>query len=254
MEADAKKLHHYIIKDDPYYDDSDAPPVPIQPGMYQNVGSQTWSTNGKNINDSGLISQKMQLKEKQHVSGVSVFSNPMRSLPNPSDFPNLNAATTSTPVDSMLTQASTSPLLPTFPPLIFTFPTLATAAPIISHVSPPAGLRLGMSPSMNLMTKEMQMLISHFDNKLLLPNIMPLPLPLIMLPEQFKPINPAGPVRNKRSTDYYDNIEEENDDTKSTGTSMHHTTNYNNQQMSKLHKQTIGRKGLLDCMKLLKDS
>ncbi|KAL3989773.1 hypothetical protein ACH3XW_28975 [Acanthocheilonema viteae] len=258
LEKDVKNLHHYIIKDDPYYDDSDAPPIPIQPGMRQAIGSQTWSTNRKNISDdSDLITQTMQLKEKPNLSGVSTFSDPFKNLLNPSDFPNSNSAATSTTVDSTLTKPSspsiTAPLL-TFPPLLFTFPTFATVAPIISHTSSPESLKLEALSPVNLLTKEMQMLMSHFDNKLLLPNIISLPSSLITLPDQFKSTNPAGSVRNRRSFDYYDNIEEYNDDTKTTSTSIDHAISDNNQQMIKLQKQMKGRKGILDCMKLFKDS
>ncbi|EFO27282.1 hypothetical protein LOAG_01200 [Loa loa] len=250
---DSKKLHRYIIKDDPYYDDSDAPPVPVQPGVYQNVGSQTWSTSGKSISDSKSMSQKMQLKEKTNLSGVSALSHPVKSLLNPLDFPNLNiATTTSIPMGSMLTSSpSTSMTLFTFPPLIFTLPTLATVAPVISHTTPPAGLRLDMSQPVNLMAKQMQMLLSHFDNKLLLPNIMSLPLPILMHPEQFKPMSSTQSVRKKRSNDYYDNIEEDNDETRNTGPSIYSD---NNQQVIKLQKKKIGGKSLFDCVKYLKDS
>uniref|UniRef100_A0A0R3RVS2 Uncharacterized protein n=1 Tax=Elaeophora elaphi TaxID=1147741 RepID=A0A0R3RVS2_9BILA len=213
LDEDAKKMHHYVIKDDPYHDDSDAPPVPIQPGVHQDIGSRTWSTKGRNSNES----------------------------------------VTPIPVGSMLKQVSpppTPPALLTFPPLIFTFPTSATVAPMISHPSSPAGFKLDLSSSVNLLTKEMQMLVSRFNDKSLLPNIMSLPLPLIMLPEQLKAVNPVGSVRNRRSNDYYDNIEEEDYEMRSASIPI----SDNNQQLIKLRKQTRDQKGLVDCMKILKDN
>ncbi|CAG9532880.1 unnamed protein product [Cercopithifilaria johnstoni] len=255
MEEDVKKSHHHLIKDDPYYDDSDAPPIPIQLGVHQTMGSQTWSTNGRKINDAELISQKMQFKEK---SGTSIFSHPSRNLLSPSNPSNSNTAATSISLDSMLTQTS-SPSTPatllTFPPLIFTFPTFATVAPMIFHTSPLETLKPMVMQPANLFTKEMQMLMSYFNNKLLLPSMLPpLPLPPTMLSEQFKPINPVESVRNRRSSDYYDNIEEESDEKKSTNIFMNHTMSDNKQKMIKLLKQKEDRKGLLDCMEFLKDN
>ncbi|OZC08110.1 hypothetical protein X798_04903 [Onchocerca flexuosa] len=257
LEADSKRLQRYVIKDDPYYDDSDAPPVPIQPGMYQNIGgSQTWSSNERNINDSEL------LKEKQNLSGLSEFSHPVTNLLNPFNFPNQNNHVTPVSMESMLKTISlstTSVPLPTFPPLIFTFPTPATIAPMIAHPSPPVGFPAGFkldvpSSSMNLMTAELQVLMPQFNNNMLLPNIMSPPLSPVMLPEPFKPINSAGSIRKKRSDDYYENIEEENDESRSTNVSIHDKTSDNNQQMIKLQKQTIDQKGLIDCMKLLEEN
>ncbi|VDK67756.1 unnamed protein product, partial [Onchocerca ochengi] len=257
VETDNKRLQRYVIKDDPYYDDSDAPPVPIQPGMYQNIGgSQTWSSNRKNISDSEL------LKEKQNLSGLSGFLHPVGNLLNPFNFPNQNNHVTPISMESMLkskSQSTTSAPLPTFPPLIFTFPTPATIAPMISHPSPsigvPAGFKLDVPPpSMNLMTGEMQMLMPHFKNNMLLPNAMLSPLSPVMLPEHFKPISSAESIRKKRSDDYYDNVEEENDESRSTNASIHHKANDSYQQMIKLQKQTIDQKGLIDCMMLLKEN
>ncbi|KAM3728978.1 C-type lectin domain-containing protein [Dirofilaria immitis] len=254
LETDIKKLQHYIIKDDPYYDDSDAQPIPIQPGRYQNIGSQTWSVNRKNISNPELLPQKLQLNNKQNLSESPILPDSVKSLLNPLNLPNLNNKIMPISPDSLLKQISSStssPLL-TFPPLIFTFPTVA---PMIFQPSSSAGSKLDALSPMNLMTKEMQLLMSRFNNNLLSSNIMSLPLSSPMLPEQSKPMNSVGSIRNKRSDDYYDNIDKENDEADgSTGSSIHHIINDSNQQLPKFQKQTINRKGLLDCIKLLKES
>ncbi|MCP9257011.1 hypothetical protein DINM_000239 [Dirofilaria immitis] len=192
------KLRKMIASDpnDPYYDDSDAQPIPIQPGRYQNIGSQTWSVNRKNISNPELLPQKLQLNNKQNLSE--------------------------------------SPILPDS----------VKIAPMIFQPSPSAGSKLDALSPMNLMTKEMQLLMSHFNNNLLSSNIMSLPLSSPMLPEQSKPMNSVGSIRNKRSDDYYDNIDKENDEADgSTGSSIHHIINDSNQQLPKFQKQTINRKG-----------
>lgn len=258
LEEDIKKLHHYIIKDDPYYDDSDAPPVPIQPGMHETIGSQTWSINGKNNNDDfDLISEKVQINAGPNLSGVSTFSSSSRSLQNSSDLSNSKTIATAMVADSMLTQPSSSssptPLF-TFPPLLFTFPTFATIAPMIPHPLPLEGLKSELLSPVTFFTKEMQTLMSGFNNKLLLSNKISLPLPLSMLPEQFKLINPpAESVRSKRSNDYYDNIEEYSDETKGMNASVDDAISDNDRQTTARQKQKKDRSGLLDCMKLLKE-
>lgn len=219
--------------------------------MHQIIGSRTWSTNKENISDSGLATEKMRLNEKPNLSEVLTIPQPLRDLLNPSYFSNSNTATTTASTSTVSSLSTPAPLF-TFPPLIFTFPTFATVAPMVS--SSPESLKLEVLSPINLLTKEMQILMSNFDNKLLQPNLITLPLPLIMLPEQLKFMSPAGSTRNKRSNDYYDNIEEDNDEIKSTSKSIDHIITDNNQQMTKLQKQMKGRKGLLDCMKFLKDS
>ncbi|VDM08202.1 unnamed protein product [Wuchereria bancrofti] len=250
LEAGDRKLHHSLITDEPYYDNSDAPPIPIQPGMYQNIGSQTWSTNERTINNSELISQKKSLREKENLPEISMQSHSIENLINPLLAPsNLNIATTATAITTTITPITTLAALPTFPPLIFTFPTFATVTPMLSPHVPSF-----KSPTINLITKEMEMLMTNFDKKLSLPNTIASPLSLIMHSEQFKPINWMESVRNKRSNDYYDNIEEQNDEPKNMGTSLYDKIGDNNQQMIKFHKQTIGQKSLVDCIKFLKDN
>ncbi|VDO23932.1 unnamed protein product [Brugia timori] len=248
LEVDDQKLHHSLITDEPYYNDSDAPPIPIQPGLHQNIGSQTWSTNEKTINNSELISQKKSFREKGNLPEISMHSHSIENLINPlSAFSNLNIATSAT--TTTVTPITTLATLPTFPALIFTFPTFATVTPMLSpHVSS------FKSPIINMLTKEMEMLMTNFDKKLSLPNAIPSPLSLIIHSEQFKPINWMESVRNKRSNDYYDNIEEQNDEPKNMGTSLYDKISDNNQRMIKFHKQTIGQKGLVDCIKFLKDN
>ncbi|VDK76261.1 unnamed protein product [Litomosoides sigmodontis] len=257
LEEDIKKLHHYIIKDDPsYYDDSDAPPVPIQPGMHQTTGSQTWSINERNISDFDLISDEMEVEKKPNLSA---FPSSSRTLRNPSHFSNSNTVAASTVTNSMSAQPSPIPSTPipllTFPPLIFTLPTFATVAPLVPHPLPLDSLKPELLAPVTFFTKEMQMLMSHIDNKLQLPNKISLPLPFLTLPEQFKLVNPAGSVRSKRSNDYYDNIEEYSDGRNDMSAPIDDAVDDNHRpQMIRLQKQKKVGNGLLDCMKYLKDS
>ncbi|EJW77153.1 hypothetical protein WUBG_11939 [Wuchereria bancrofti] len=205
LEAGDRKLHHSLITDEPYYDNSDAPPIPIQPGI-----------------------------EKENLPEISMQSHSIENLINPLLAPsNLNIATTATAITTTITPITTLAALPTFPPLIFTFPTFATVTPMLSPHVPSF-----KSPTINLITKEMEMLMTNFDKKLSLPNTIASPLSLIMHSEQFKPINWMESVRNKRSNDYYDNIEEQNDEPKNMGTSLYDKIGDNNQQMIKFHKQS----------------
>lgn len=255
-------FHRYKIKDDPYYDDSDAPPIPIQPGIYQTTGSQTWSSNGKNISEGHhhhlLMPQKMELSKNSNQPDLAAFSNLVRNhLFNPSNFTGLANTATATQIPSASMLTLPVAIFPTLPPLIFTFPTFATVPPVFSIVSPVKNMRRDMSPSppqpqppVNLMTKQMQTFMSQFGNKPPFPKTIsnamsPRTVHLTMFKQM---VNVGRSMRVKRSADYYDNIEEENDDRGSATSVINDDPITDNTGQVK-----IGRKSFSDCMKYLSD-
>lgn len=251
----AKKLHRYIIKSDPYYDDSDAPPIPIHSGSYQRLGSQTWSIQRNNDSDTEPLLEDMQTKKRADIASLQHSEPPfLDGAKNSRDATNcsvFNATAMSVPVFPILkdkpspSSTTNSPALFTFPPLLFTFPTLATFASVVPAAAPP-------STSMNFMPKELQnFLMPHFDSKLLLPDMIPVPVP--SLPASQESSNSLKPVRSRRSSDYYDVIETENNEMINRGASGHISAYENDQSIIENKKQNRNREGFLDCIRLLED-
>uniref|UniRef100_A0A183DSF1 Zinc finger protein n=1 Tax=Gongylonema pulchrum TaxID=637853 RepID=A0A183DSF1_9BILA len=247
----AKKLHRYIIKDDPYYDDSDAPPIPIRPGSYQqqHTGSQTWSIHANGSSDAER--ETLTLREM----GKANASPPVHSEPViPEDANNLsNLSAPNTTILKLMTVSP--PNLFTLPPLMLTFPTFA---PLMFAVTPvaEAAAATATTTTLNLMPKEIQnFLFPHLENKILLPNMNPIPAPAIVVGgRQQDSSDIQKSARRRRSSDYYDNIENEDEEGTNTGISDRRSAApEDDQPTTNAKKPNTGRRGLLDCIRFLEE-
>ncbi|VDM97062.1 unnamed protein product [Thelazia callipaeda] len=229
-----KKSTSYGVKDDPYYDEGDALPVPIQPGVFQNVGSRTWSTHQSYADDPNQILPPMSQETRKPLQDFDSA---------PSTLRNLSRSTLARPLQ--VTPPTPSGLF-SFPPLIFAFPTLATFAPLA-----PATISLPFTS--NLISKKiLNFLPPDWDTKLFSSNIIPLPLPLpiIKYPIEFDRMTSAESSRSKRASDYYDDVEEEDGAEKHKSTS---TTNQKSGTNQNAKKTKTVEKNLMDCIKYLKE-
>ncbi|VDN27810.1 unnamed protein product [Gongylonema pulchrum] len=134
------------------------------------------------------------------------------------------------------------PNLFTFPPLMLAFPTFA---PLMFAVTPVAEAAAKTTTTLNLMPKEIQnFLFPHLENKILLPNTNPIPAPAIVVGGRQQDSSDIQKfARRRRSSDYYDNIENEDEEGTNTGISDRRSADpENDQPTTNTKKPNTGRR------------